>query len=69
MYLFPSWWLYNNGTSAYDYRAQYDCVINEYWIRKNMKGSGHDLTSAKIDEFDQMDSVKPWKTSVRIASL
>jgi len=26
-----------------------------------MKGSDHDLTSAKIDTSDQRDSVKPWK--------
>jgi len=69
MYLFPSWWLYNNDISGYDYSAQYDCVISDYWIRKNMKGSGHDLTSAKIEAFDEMDSVKSWKTSVRLANL
>jgi len=34
-----------------------------------MKGSEDDLTSAKIDASDQRDSVKPWQTSVRIASL
>ena len=69
MYLFPSWWFYNNDISGYNYKAQDDCVISEYLIRKNIKGSGHDVISAKIEAFDWRDSVKPWKTSVRRTSL
>jgi hypothetical protein len=44
-------------------------MISEWWIGKDLKGSGHGLNEGTILAFACRDWAKPQKTQVRVAGL